>query len=162
MTARAPAARARARLPARARWLHRVPAQGIFPLEEHDMDAVARPIDAAAVAVAEQAMLGREGERAAREILDSLCDPTRLKIVRALMETPLAASDLARVIKRSRAATSQHLRVLREVGAAVPARQGNVVRYSLSDDVSAKVLTDIGRAFERLDNEGDGPQAASG
>ena len=124
------------------------------------MDVATPPIDAAAVAVAEQAMLGRKGERAAREILDSLCDPTRLKIVRALIETPLAASDLARVIKRSRAATSQHLRVLREVGAAVPARQGNIVRYSLSQNVSAKVLTDVGRAFERLDSD-NGPEAAA-
>ena len=131
------------------------------------MDAESPPIDAAAVAVAEQAMFGREGERAAREILDSLCDPTRLKIVRALTETPLAASDLARVIKRSRAATSQHLKVLREVEAVVPARQGNIVRYSLSRKVSAQVLADIGRAFERvdLDNDGDDgnePRAASG
>ena len=116
----------------------------------------------AAVAVAEQAMLGREGERAAREILDSLCDPTRLKIVRALMETPLAASDLARVIKRSRAATSQHLKVLRDVGAAVPARQGNIVRYSLSQNVSAKVLADVGHAFERLDdNSGEAEATAA-
>ena len=122
------------------------------------MDAAERPIDARAVAVAEQAMLGPGGERAAREILDSLCDPTRLKIVRALMKTPLAASDLARVIKRSRAATSQHLKVLREVDAVVPARTGNIVRYSLSSNVSAQVLTDVGRAFQRLDGSG----AASG
>lgn len=127
------------------------------------MDASTRPIDAAAVAAAEEAMLGREGERAARAILDSLCDPTRLKIVRALTETPLAASDLARVIKRSRAATSQHRRVLRDVEAVAPVRQGNVVRYSLSQKVSARILSDIGRAFERLDEaESDGPGAASG
>jgi DNA-binding transcriptional ArsR family regulator len=108
--------------------------------------------------VAEQAMLGREGERAARDILSSLCDPTRLKIVRALNQTPLAASDLARVIKRSRAATSQHLKVLRDVDAVVPARQGNIVRYRLSSNVSAQVLADVGRAFERL----AGSEAASG
>ena len=126
------------------------------------MDAATRPIDADAVAVAEQAMPGHEAERAARPILDSLCDPTRLKIVRALKETPLAASDLARVIKRSRAATSQHLKVLREVGAAIPARQGNVVRYHLSDEVSAKVLADVSRAFERLDDAGNRPVVASG
>ena len=122
------------------------------------MDAAERPIDAGAVAVAEQAMLGREGERAARDILSSLCDPTRLKIVRALNQTPLAASDLARVIKRSRAATSQHLKVLRDVDAVVPARQGNIVRYRLSSNVSAQVLADVGRAFERL----AGSEAASG
>lgn len=127
------------------------------------MDAANRPIDAAAVTAAEQAMPGRESEHAAREILDSLCDPTRLKIVRALMETPLAASDLARVIKRSRAATSQHLRVLRDVEAVAPARQGNIVRYSLSQNVSAQILTDVGRAFERLDGTGSNePEAATG
>lgn len=120
--------------------------------------ATERPIDAGAVAVAEQAMLGPGSERVARKILDSLCDPTRLKIVRALAETPLAASDLARVIKRSRAATSQHLKVLREVDAVVPARTGNIVRYSLSSNVSAQVLSDIGRAFEHLEED----RAASG
>ena len=83
--------------------------------------------------MAEQAILGRNGERAARETL------------------------------RSRAATSQHLKVLREVGPAVPARQGNIVRYSLSQNVSAQVLADIGRAFERLDDDnGIGAGAASG
>jgi len=120
------------------------------------MGASERPIDAGAVTAAEQAMLGRDGERAAKDILSSICDPTRLKIVRALAETPLAASDLARVIKRSRAATSQHLRVLREVDAVVPARKGNIVRYSLSTNVSAEVLTDVGRAFERLDRAASG------
>lgn len=118
------------------------------------MDVTERPIDPGAVAVAEQAMLDRNGERAAKGILRSLCDPTRLKIIRALVETPLAASDLARVIKRSRAATSQHLKVLREVDAVTPDRKGNVVRYSLTDHVSAQVLADVGRAFERLDEGG--------
>lgn len=113
-----------------------------------------RAIDADAVALAEQAMPGQKIERESRDLLSSVCDPTRLKIVRALLETPLAASDLARVIKRSRAATSQHLRVLREVEAVVPARRGNIVRYSLSKNVSAQVLADIGRAFERLDDGG--------
>jgi len=126
----------------------------------HELDATERPIDAGAVAIAEQAMLGREGERAAKNILSSLCDPTRLKIVRALLETPLAASDLARVIKRSRAATSQHLKVLREVEAVAPDRKGNIVRYSLTKNVSAQVLADVGRAFERLD--GSGANASSG
>lgn len=128
--------------------------QGTGYLGGHDVDVTGRPIDPGAVALAEQAMLDRDGERAAKSILDSLCDPTRLKIVRALAETPLAASDLARVIKRSRAATSQHLKVLRDVEAVTPDRKGNVVRYSLTDHVSAQVLADVGRAFERLDGSG--------
>jgi ArsR family transcriptional regulator len=116
-------------------------------------EAIGGPIDPQAVAAAEQAMLTAEAERMARRILDSLCDPTRLKIIRALRETPLAASDIARVIARSRAATSQHLKVLRTVGAVSVIRSGNVVRYSLSDRLSGEILDDISRAFDRLEDE---------
>ncbi len=112
------------------------------------------PIDPQAVEVAEENMLSKEAEAHARRILESLCDPSRLKIVRALRDTALAASDIARVIGRSRAATSQHLKVLRDVKAVVPTRQGNVVRYALAASVSAEVLDDIGRSFDRLEAAG--------
>lgn len=108
------------------------------------------PIDPAAVEAAKRQMFGSRSEREARRILESLCDPTRLKIVRALTETPLAASDLARVLGRSRAATSQHLRVLREAGAVVAQRSGNVVRYRLSDSTTADVLAKAGEAFDKI------------
>lgn len=109
------------------------------------------PIDPEAVRTAERTTLSREAEARARKILDSLCDPTRLKIVRALRETALAASDIAKVIGRSRAATSQHLRVLREVDAVVPTRQGNIVRYALGAGVNAQVLDDVARSFDQLE-----------
>jgi DNA-binding transcriptional ArsR family regulator len=79
-----------------------------------------------------------------------LCDPTRLKIVRALQATELAAGDLALVIERSRSATSHHLRILREASAVKVRRQQNVVRYRLSDDMTAEVLQAVGSAFDRL------------
>jgi DNA-binding transcriptional ArsR family regulator len=69
-------------------------------------------------------------------------------MVRALMETPLAASDLARVVDRSAAATSQHIRVLRELGAVTAARSGNVIRYRMSREPSAVILEAIARAFD--------------
>jgi ArsR family transcriptional regulator len=109
-----------------------------------------RAIDPAAVTTARKQMLTGRSERDARRILESLCDPTRLKIVRALEETPLAASDLAQVIGRTRSGTSQHLRVLREVGALEMERRGNVVRYRLAEGVSAQILRDAGKAFDRL------------
>lgn len=110
-----------------------------------------KAIDPEAVAVAEQNMLSKEAEAAAKRVLDSLCDPTRLRIVRALRDTSLPASDIARVIERSRAATSQHLKVLRDAKAVVPTRDGNVVRYALSGHVTAEILADIGRSFDRLE-----------
>src|SRR5437868_10435191 len=108
-------------------------------------------IDPAAVATAEKQTLSPMSERRMRRLLDVLCDGTRLKIVRALRDNELAASDLARVLGRSRSATSQHLRVLREADVVKPARHGNVVRYRLAHDLNAQILDSIGRAFDRLD-----------
>jgi DNA-binding transcriptional ArsR family regulator len=86
-----------------------------------------------------------------RQLLDVLCDLTRMKIVRALRGNQLAASDLARVVGRSRSATSQHLRVLRDADVVRPARNGNVVRYRLAQDLNAEILAQVGSAFDRLE-----------
>jgi len=109
-----------------------------------------RPIDPGAVAVAERQSMSGASERRMRDLLDVLCDATRLKIVRALRDNELAASDLARVLGRSRSATSQHLRVLRETDIVQPTRRGNIVRYRLAADLNAEIMDEIGRAFDRL------------
>src|SRR5437588_8285276 len=110
-----------------------------------------QPIDPVAVATAERQTLSPLSERRMRRLLDVLCDGTRLKIVRALRDNQLAASDLARILGRSRSATSQHLRVLREADVVEPSRKGNIVRYKLASHIHAQIHTDIGRAFDRLD-----------
>lgn len=110
-----------------------------------------QPIDPGALAVAERQTLSPMSERRMRRLLDVLCDATRLKIVRALRDNKMAASDLARALGRSRSATSQHLRVLREAEVVEPARNGNVVRYRLASDLNAEILEDIGRAFDKLE-----------
>lgn len=109
-----------------------------------------RPIDPKAVELAQRQIFSATTQRQARELLEGVCDPTRLNILRALQRTPLAASDLAQVLGRTRSATSQHLRVLREIGAVVPERRGNVIRYRLAASAAAEVLADIASAFDRL------------
>src|SRR5437899_9629552 len=108
-----------------------------------------QPIDPVAVATAERQTLSPMSERRMRRLLDVLCDGTRLKIVRALRDNQLAASDLARILGRSRSATSQHLRVLREADIVQPSRNGNVVRYRLATDLNAEVLRDIDAAVDK-------------
>jgi len=54
------------------------------------------------------------------------------------------------VIERSRSATSHHLRILREASAVRGRRERNVIRYRLSNDISANVLDAIGSAFDLL------------
>jgi DNA-binding transcriptional ArsR family regulator len=111
---------------------------------------IPRPIDPVAVTTAEQQMLTPRNEKRMRALLDSLCDPNRIKIVRALRDTTLAASDLAHVIGRNRTATSQHLRKLREVGAIVAQRKGNVVRYTLSNDMTGSIVEEAASVFDQL------------
>lgn len=112
--------------------------------------AMHRPIDPAAVVTAEHQMLTPRNDKRMRALLDALCDPTRIKIVRALRDTTLAASDIAHVVGRDRAATSQHLRVLRELGVVVAERKGNVVRYSLANDLTGAIIEEAASAFDQL------------
>lgn len=110
-----------------------------------------RAIDPTAVATAEENLLGPREERRMKELLDALCDPTRVKIVQALKgANTLAAGDLAHVIGRSRSATSQHLKVLRDMGVVAGRRNGNVVRYALAADVTGSVIEKAVTAFEDL------------
>jgi DNA-binding transcriptional ArsR family regulator len=96
-------------------------------------------------------MLEPRDERRMTELLEALCDATRVKIVQALSsDNTLAAGDLAHVIGRSRSATSQHLKVLRDLGAVVGLRDGNIVRYSLASDLTGQVIADAVSAFDGL------------
>lgn len=108
------------------------------------------PIDPKAVAAAEAGLLAGPAQKRAEKILESLCDPSRLRIVQALRATPLTVSELSRVISKTRAATSQHLKVLRDANAVTPERHGQFVVYSLSEHVNAEVLENVANAFEQL------------
>ena len=109
-----------------------------------------QPIDAHAVTLAESKQVPARLEREFERIINSACNLTRMRIIRALAETALPASDLARVVGRAPAATSQHIRVLRDIGAIAPARTGNVVRYRLTDAPSARILVAFACAFDVL------------
>jgi DNA-binding transcriptional ArsR family regulator len=110
-----------------------------------------QPLDPEAVAIAAAQMPTPREERRMTELMEALCDRTRVKIIQALSSSEtLAAGDLAVVIGRSRSATSQHLRVLRDLGAVVGRRNGNVVRYSLSADVNGQVIANAIAAFDEL------------
>jgi DNA-binding transcriptional ArsR family regulator len=107
-------------------------------------------IEPNAVAAAQAELLPSAAQKHAEKILDSLCDPSRLRIVQALRATPLTVSELARVISKTRAATSQHLKVLRDVDAVTAERRGQFVMYSLSEHVNAAVIENVANAFDQL------------
>jgi DNA-binding transcriptional ArsR family regulator len=64
-------------------------------------------------------------------VRDVLCEPTRTQIVRVLSAGPLTVGDIAAILNRSKSATSQHLRVLRDGGVVSARRRGRAVIYSL-------------------------------
>jgi len=72
---------------------------------------------------------------------------------KATSRAPMCSGDPAHVIGRNRAATSQHLRVLRELGAVVAQRKGNVVRYTLSNDLPGSIIEEAASAFDQLQPE---------
>ena len=110
-----------------------------------------RPLDPEAVKTAAANLLPPRDERRMKEMLEALCDATRVKIVQALSESNmLAAGDLAHVIGRSRSATSQHLKVLRDLDVVVATRRGNVVCYELSTEVTGAVIEQAVSAFKAL------------
>lgn len=77
-------------------------------------------------------------------VRDIICEPTRTQIVRALTPGPLSVGEIAAILGRSKSATSQHLRVLRDAGIVSPRRRGRVVMYSLCSapmiDATVEVL----------------------
>jgi ArsR family transcriptional regulator len=107
-------------------------------------------VEAGAVNAARAELLPAPVQKNAEKILDSLCDPSRLRIVQALRATPLTVSELSKVIAKTRAATSQHLKVLRSVEAVTAERHGQFVVYALSDHVNAEVLEAVANAFDQL------------
>jgi DNA-binding transcriptional ArsR family regulator len=81
---------------------------------------------------ARASLLDRSANALLQPVRDILCEPTRTQIVRALSAGPLPVTDLATILERSKSATSQHLRVLRDAGIVTPRRRGRTVLYSLA------------------------------
>jgi DNA-binding transcriptional ArsR family regulator len=81
---------------------------------------------------ARQSLLTADANALLQPVREVLCQPTRTQIVRALSSGPLAVGDLAAILARSKSATSQHLRVLRDSGVVIARRRGRVVIYSLA------------------------------
>lgn len=61
-------------------------------------------------------------------------DPTRLKIINALMASELCVCDIAVLIGMSQPVVSHHLKILRQARVIRSRRAGKSVFYSLCDD----------------------------
>ena len=86
------------------------------------------------VRMARESLLNEDARALVQSVREMICEPTRTQIVRALSAGPLSVGDLAAILGRSKSATSQHLRVLRDGGVVSARRRGRAVIYSLTSD----------------------------
>ena len=67
------------------------------------------------------------------ETFQALADPTRIRLISALMETELCVCDLSAVLGMSQSAVSHQLRSLRDLRLVKHRKQGRIVYYALDD-----------------------------
>lgn len=65
------------------------------------------------------------------QIYQCLCDPTRLRILHLLSQTPLCVCHFQEILDEPQVKVSKHLAYLRERGMVVAAREQNWMIYSL-------------------------------
>lgn len=68
------------------------------------------------------------------EVFRLLGDPTRLRIVFACLDRPIAVGDIAAELTLSPSLVSHHLRLLRTAHIVRTQRQGKTVLYAAADD----------------------------
>ncbi len=68
------------------------------------------------------------------EMFKVLGDPTRLRIINALLLSELCTCDIAAVMNMSAPAVAHHLKVLRQTRLVKCRKEGKVVYYSLCDE----------------------------
>jgi ArsR family transcriptional regulator len=66
--------------------------------------------------------------------LKLLSDPTRLEVIRRLLDSPRHVGELQEELEIEQSLLSHHLRVLREAGLVRSKRDGKAVLYSVADD----------------------------
>jgi DNA-binding transcriptional ArsR family regulator len=96
-------------------------------------DAVLTPIDAEAVQAARSAALPDAHLLLIVETFEALADPTRARILYALIGRPLCVRDLAILAGVSESGVSHQLRFLRERRLVKARREGNVIYYEVDD-----------------------------
>jgi len=71
-------------------------------------------------------------------------DPTRVKILKALLISEMCVCDLSVLLGSSQSAISHQLRILRQSDLVKFRREGKVIFYSIKDD-HIKIILDMGQ-----------------
>lgn len=102
-----------------------------MPKNEFTCDCCA--VNTALVAQAQAQMPDQETLRRTAEFFKLLGDPTRCKLICALLHQELCVCDLANVLSMTKSSISHQLRKMRQLGVVKCRRAGKEVYYSLDD-----------------------------
>lgn len=78
-----------------------------------------------------------------------LCEPARFEIIRVLRDADLSVNQIAALIRRAPSATSQHLRVLRDLGVVEGQRSGTTIYYHLRPGPATSQVESVIDVIER-------------
>jgi len=76
------------------------------------------------------------------QIFKAMSDPTRIKIINALMKSPLCVSDIAVLLDMSQSSISHQLALLRNQNLIKVKRKGRRSYYSLDDEHVLSIFKD--------------------
>ena len=93
-----------------------------------------RSVDPEKVALGRELLLEDDAYGRISEVYRALGDPSRARIVFALLQQELCVCDLAAVCDLSESSTSQHLRLLKALRIVKLRRSGRMSYYSVDDD----------------------------
>lgn len=99
-------------------------------------------VDEATVNQVRRAMIPDNIARLLAETFDVLGDPTRVRIIYALLKAELCVCDLSALLGISQSAISHQLRVLRNLRLVKYRKEGKIVFYSLDDDHIQRLLSE--------------------
>lgn len=68
------------------------------------------------------------------QIFQALADPTRVRLISALLHVELCVCDIAATLGMSQSAVSHQLRILRDLRLVKARREGRIIFYSLDDE----------------------------
>lgn len=102
-------------------------------------EAHASAVDAVAAKLTNSRTLGLMAE-----VFDCFSDPTRLKLINALLLSELCVSDITRLLKLSQPSVSHHLKLLKQARLVKSRRDGKIIYYSL-DDYHVAMLFDLAK-----------------
>ncbi|MEA4991186.1 Transcriptional repressor SmtB [bioreactor metagenome] len=86
------------------------------------------------------------------ELFKCLSDPTRLKVVYALLEAEMCVCDIGALLEMSTPAISHHLKVLRQLKLVTFRRSGKIVYYTIADEHISPILSQALAHIKESDN----------